>query len=47
VGLDIAVIRVGRFAASAAGSATRNEYGFGIENVIRQALGVAKPQKKA
>ncbi|MGA2820523.1 MAG: transketolase [Anaerolineales bacterium] len=47
VGPGIAVIGVGRFGASAPGSAVMNKYGFSIENVIRQALAVVKRQKKA
>jgi len=47
VGPGIAVIGVGRFGASAPGGEVMDRYGFSVENVVRQALAVVKPQKKS
>jgi transketolase len=46
VGPGIAVIGVDRFGASAPGNVVMNEYGFNIDQVVRQALAVVKQQKK-
>jgi transketolase len=47
IGPGITVIGVDRFGASAPGSVIMNEYGFNIENVVRQALELVKRSREA